>query len=65
MSEQKTFTVAEAAELLKKSPKRIRIYIKRGYVVAFKPPGFGNWLIDANSLRQYIGKGINQNGPGN
>lgn len=60
MSEQQqtVFTVAEAAKLLKKSPKRIRVYIQRKYFKATKPEGFGNYLIDADSLRAYIGKGF-------
>lgn len=58
MNQPTVFTVAEAAALLKKSPKRIRVYIKRKYFEATKPEGFGNYLIDANSLRAYIGKGF-------
>ena len=58
--ESKVVTVAEAAKLLKKSPKRIRAYIHQRRFVATKPPGFGNWLINKDSLHQYIAKGVRQ-----
>lgn len=55
----KFLTVAEVAELLRKSPKRVREYIRQQRIVATKPDGFNNWLIPEAELKRYVNGGVN------
>lgn len=53
MTESEMITVSEASKVSDYTPQHIRLLIRQGLITARRAGGI--WLIEASSLRHYIG----------
>ena len=54
------YTIAEAADILRKTPKYVWALCKNGTIPATKPTGTGTWLIPVAEFDAWLKAGTNQ-----
>jgi excisionase family DNA binding protein len=50
--------IAEAAQILRCSPKTVRRQIQRGHLLASKPKGLRIWLIPEQAVKDLLNAGV-------